>query len=63
MRPNVGGLDRVLRIALGFNFVVLAAWGPLDPWGWLGIAPLISGLTAYSPVYQWLRMDSLNTGH
>jgi hypothetical protein len=63
MRANVGGVDRVLRIALGFNLILLAMWWPLDPWGWLGVAPLTSGLFAYCPIYRSLRFSSLNRGN
>ncbi len=32
VKANVGGIDRVLRIAVGTNLVLLVMWGPLDPW-------------------------------
>lgn len=39
MKFNVGGLDRMLRIALGLVLIVLAAMGIIGWWGWLGVIP------------------------
>ncbi|MDB5816074.1 MAG: hypothetical protein JWN23_3191 [Rhodocyclales bacterium] len=63
MKTNVGGLDRVMRIALGANLALLAIWGPLDPWGWLGLIPLLSGLMGFCPAYECLRLSTLHKGN
>ena len=36
MTRNVGGIDRILRIAIGAVLVVLALTGQVGPWGWRG---------------------------
>ena len=40
MTRNVGGIDRILRIAIGAVLVVLALTGQVGAWGWLGLLPL-----------------------
>lgn len=51
MKANVGGVDRVLRIALGALLIVLAALNIVGAWGYIGIAPLLTGLFRLCPVY------------
>lgn len=46
MKFNVGGLDRMLRIALGLVLIVLAAMGIIGWWGWLGVIPLVPACCA-----------------
>ncbi|OHX17960.1 hypothetical protein BI343_10280 [Chromobacterium amazonense] len=51
MKSNVGGLDRALRVAVGAALIVGAAIGAIGPWGWLGLAPLATGLFRFCPAY------------
>jgi len=50
MTPNVGGADRVIRIAIGAALIAYAAatgtW-----WGWLGIIPLGTAFIRWCPAY------------
>jgi len=50
MTPNVGNVDRVIRIAVGAGLVAYAAitgaW-----WGWLGLIPLGTALIRWCPAY------------
>ncbi len=50
MIPNVGSVDRVIRIAVGAGLVGYAAatgaW-----WGWLGLIPLGTALVRWCPAY------------
>jgi hypothetical protein len=45
-----GTASRVIRVAIGLRLVSLAIAGPHTPWGWVGLAPLLSGLTGFCPV-------------
>lgn len=54
MKPNVGSLDRVLRIAIGLILIGLAASGKVGPWGWIGIIPLLTGVFRFCPAYLLL---------
>jgi hypothetical protein len=51
MQTNVGGIDRILRIAVGAGLVALAATGTVGAWGWLGLLPLATGLVGWCPPY------------
>ena len=50
MKLNVGGIDRVIRIAAGLGLVGWAAMGgPL--WAWIGVVPLATGAIGWCPPY------------
>ena len=59
MKCNVGGVDRVLRIAVGMVLIGLAASGAGGVWGWIGVVPLATGLFKFCPAYTLL---GVNTG-
>ena len=48
---NVGTLDRVLRILVGAIMIALVFVGPMTPWGWIGLVPLITGIVRWCPAY------------
>jgi len=51
MKANVGGIDRILRIAVGSILVISSGLGAIGPWGWLGAIPLATGLFRFCPAY------------
>ena len=56
MKLNVGGVDKVIRIALGIALLgsVLLLEGSVRWVGLIGIVPLITGLVGYCPLYSLL---------
>ncbi len=61
---NLGGIDRGLRVLIGFALLAYAfAIGfPTTGWnqlGWLGLVPLVTGLIGYCPVYAVAEIDTL----
>ena len=50
MKCNVGGADKIIRIAVGLIIIVLgfvySSW-----WGLIGLIPLITGLASQCPLY------------
>lgn len=58
MKCNVGGIDRILRIAVGALLVGLAATGTVAWWGWLGLIPLATGVFRFCPAYPLLGINS-----
>jgi hypothetical protein len=58
MKTNVGGIDRILRIVAGLVLIALAATGIIGMWGWIGIAPLLTGIFRFCPAYSLLGMSS-----
>ena len=51
MKANVGGIDKILRIAAGAGLVGAAAAGVIPAWGFIGIVPLATGLINFCPFY------------
>jgi hypothetical protein len=48
---NVNGTaSRVIRVVIGLGLVSLAVVGPNTRWGWVGLLPLLTGLTGFCPV-------------
>ena len=51
MKSNVGGIDRIVRIAAGLALLGLTLNGNIGAWGWLGIVPLATGAIGWCPPY------------
>ncbi|WP_300271199.1 DUF2892 domain-containing protein [Halomonas sp.] len=58
MTRNVGGIDKVLRIAVGILLIVLALTGTIGAWGWIGVLPLATGLFNFCPAYKLVGMNT-----
>jgi hypothetical protein len=58
MTPNVGSLDRMLRILVGLVLIACVFVGPQTPWGWVGLVPLLTGLVRFCPAYTLLGFNS-----
>ena len=58
MKPNVGSLDKTVRIVAGLVLVSLVFVGPRTPWGWIGIVPLLTGFVGFCPLYVPFRIDT-----
>ncbi|MBB4265803.1 YgaP family membrane protein [Roseospira visakhapatnamensis] len=63
MTKNVGGMDRNLRIGLGALLIIGAFVMPetLNPWGFIGIIPLATGLMGWCPLYIPLGIKTCKT--
>lgn len=57
MIPNVGGLDRLLRLLVGVTLlgcgIAFNTW-----WGLIGIVPLTTGLFRFCPAYLPFRFTT-----
>lgn len=51
MKPNVGSVDRAVRIAVGLALVGCAASGLIGAWGWIGLVPIATGTFRFCPAY------------
>ncbi len=51
MTSNVGGIDRIVRIAAGLVLIGLTLTGTIGLWGWLGLVPLATGAIGWCPPY------------
>jgi Protein of unknown function (DUF2892) len=53
MTPNVGGMDRTLRIVVGLVLLSLffVLEGHARYWGLIGIVPILTGTFRFCPAY------------
>jgi hypothetical protein len=60
MKPNLSGIDRMLRIALGTALLGMLAVvdGPARWYGLVGLMPLATGLIEWCPLYSLLGIRS-----
>lgn len=58
MASNVGGIDKILRIAVGAGLVGATAAGLLPVWGYIGVVPLATGLMGWCPAYTLLGIKT-----
>jgi cadmium resistance protein CadD (predicted permease) len=55
---NEGTVDRVLRVVIGLGLISLVFVGPQTMWGWIGLIPLITGLTGSCLAYKAFGWDT-----
>lgn len=58
MTKNVGGIDKLLRIAAGLVLLALTLSGVIGWWGFIGVVPLATGLIGNCPLYSLLGFDT-----
>jgi len=61
MKTNVGGIDKIARIVVGLVLIVLTLMGTIGVWGWIGVAPLATGLFNFCPVYSLMGISTCKT--
>jgi len=59
MKPNIGRVERVVRVVVGIGVLSLAFLGPRTPWAYLGVLPLLSGLIGWCPPYALLGISTV----
>ena len=59
MIKNMGTVDRVLRIIVGFVLILLVFVGPQTPWGWIGLIPLLTSLVGWCPAYFPFKFSTI----
>lgn len=55
---NEHPVERVARFALGVGLLAMAFVGPKTPWGFLGIVPILTGLSGRCPLYTLLGINT-----
>ncbi len=61
MKPNIGTVERVVRVVVGIGVLSLAFVGPRTPWAYLGLLPLLSGLVGWCPPYALLGISTVRS--
>jgi len=59
MNKNVGSIDRIIRVIVGFVLLGLYFWDPQTAWGLIGIIPILTALVGYCPLYSPLKLSTL----
>jgi hypothetical protein len=59
MTTNVGKTERIIRVVLGLGILSLAFVGPKSPWAYLGLVPLVTGLTGWCLPYALLGISTV----
>jgi hypothetical protein len=62
MTPNVGTIDRTLRLTVGISLVAAAALGYIGIWGYLGVLPILTGSFKFCPAYLPFGLSTCKTG-
>jgi hypothetical protein len=57
-KNNVGVADGTFRVFLGMALIFSALGGWFDPWGWIGVVPLITALTGNCMLYSILGINT-----
>ncbi len=58
MKTNVGGIDKILRMAVGVVLIGLAVAGVGTPWTWIGVLPLLTGIVGFCPAYSLIGVST-----
>jgi hypothetical protein len=58
MTPNVGGIDRVLRVVVGVVLIGLTLMGTIGAWGWIGLVPIATAALGFCPLYTVLGFST-----
>ncbi len=55
---NLGNLDRMARLVIGALLVVLALFGTIGVWGWVGLILVATAFMNFCPIYRILGMKT-----
>lgn len=58
MKANVGGPDKIIRVAAGVALIAFTLLGIIGAWGWIGVVPLLTGLFNFCPLYTLLGVNT-----
>ena len=64
MTKNVGNIERVIRIVIGFGLLSLIYFleGNARWWGLIGLVPITTAVIGYCPPYAWLGISTRAKG-
>lgn len=58
MTPNIGSLDRNIRLVIGIILVAGSISGYIGAWGWLGLIAIATGAFSFCPLYALLGIKT-----
>jgi hypothetical protein len=60
---NIANWERILRVVAGALVFSLVFVGPETLWGFLGVVPLLTGLSGFCPLYAVFGFSTCPTGN
>lgn len=58
MKCNIRHTDRVLRMTVGVTLMGLAGSEIVGAWGWIGVIPMVTGMTGNCPANGLFGINS-----
>jgi hypothetical protein len=58
---NVHPIERVVRVVAGLGLLSQVFFGLQSPWFWIGIVPILTGLSGWCPPYSLLGISTCRT--
>lgn len=58
MTKNIHNVERIVRVVVGLGLVSMAFIGPANPWFFLGLIPVSTGLLGWCPPYAMLGIST-----
>ncbi len=55
---NEHPVERTVRVLVGVGLVSLVFFGPKTPWGYIGLLPIVTGLSGMCPLYSILGFST-----
>jgi hypothetical protein len=63
MNPNLGIIDRAIRVLVGAIVLSLVFVGPTTAWGYLGLVPIATAVWSFSPLYRVFGISTCKAPH
>jgi len=58
MTKNIHPVERAVRVVVGLVLTSMAFIGPANPWFFLGLIPIATGLMGWCPPYAMLGIST-----
>ncbi len=58
MKKNIHNVERIVRVVVGLGLTSMAFIGPANPWFFLGLIPVATGLLGWCPPYAMLGIST-----
>ncbi len=58
MTKNIHPVERAVRVLVGVGLTAMAFFGPENPWFFVGLIPLATGLVGWCPPYALLGINT-----
>lgn len=62
MTKNIHPVERIVRVVVGLALVSQAFIGMQNPWFFLGLVPMATGLMGWCPPYSLLGINTCKLG-